>query len=138
MNAELKAKARDLLEKHFGKANATYCGDDFTGGFHARRDRAALAAVLEALTRPDEVTSARRRDALRRMVALDEEMGLYDDEAVPPSRVTPNMTGSVSERFIEALKFARYYIVEALEVQENSDLRDALVTLDWLIDGDAA
>lgn len=85
-------------------------------------------------TDPDEATSARRRDALRRMVALDEEMGLYDDEAVPPSRVTPNMTGSVSERFIEALKFARYYLVDALEIQDNADLRDALWTMDCLID----
>lgn len=50
----------------------------------------------------------------------------------------PIFTGSVTDRFVEPLKFARYYIVEALEVQENSDLRDALVTLDWLIDGDAA
>lgn len=49
----------------------------------------------------------------------------------------PVFTGRLTDRFVEPLKFARYYIAEALEVQEQSDLRDALVTLDWLIDGDA-
>ena len=43
-------QAMAILVRHFKEANANYQGDDRSKGFFARRDRAALSAVREALS----------------------------------------------------------------------------------------
>lgn len=99
--------------------------------FHEPQPPASMFGLLQALAN-GEATVAETQSAIAK---LPSKPGWWT--GCEDSDGNPVFTGRLTDRFIDPLKFARYYIVEALEVQEQSDLRDALVTLDWLIDGDA-